>query len=53
MDFDEVTASPAQNQRDKSDLTLEQKTQEQDTDSYKRFTPSMNIVNPSSNKSEE
>jgi long-subunit acyl-CoA synthetase (AMP-forming) len=52
MDFDEVTASPAQNQRDKSDLTPEQKTQE-DNDSYKRFTPSMNIVNPSSNKSEE
>jgi hypothetical protein len=52
MDFDEVTASPAQNQRDKSDLTLEQKTQE-DNDSYKRFTPSMNIVNPSSNKYEE
>jgi hypothetical protein len=45
MDFDEVTASPAQNQRDKSDLTLEQKTQEEN-DSYKRFTPSMNIVNP-------
>jgi hypothetical protein len=53
MDFDEVTASPAQNQRDKSDLTLEQKTQDQDNDSYKKFTPSMNIVNPSSNKSEE
>ena len=46
MDFDEVTTSPAQNQRDKSDLTLEQKTQEEENGSYKRFTPSMNIVNP-------